>query len=887
MIFKKLTLKNFMSYLNAEVDFSGIHTACLVGVNGAGKSSLLDAVTWTIWEEGRARTDELIKLGQDEMSCEIEFFMEEDLYRIYRSRSKSFKNSQGKSNLEFQIFNPKENSWKSLSLSSTRQTQELVIKTLKMDYSTFVNSVYLRQGKADEFTTKKPSERKQILADILELDIYDKLCEASREKSKEIEQAVSLEQSLISSLKERCEEEEILKLKASEIVAVLKSEEEKLNLIKSNLSMKEKELNEKKEKEKQIQLLEKTKLSQESILKTLESQIVILKQKEDKYNSLIKEKSAIENGYKGFLDLKNNLEILEKEKEKYNRLLLEQGSYESKLKEEIQKIEQNLAVYKSKLSERNIQKDKLSEKLKNEKNFRSLYIRSQKEIKEFKNLQESIAIIEKEAFEIKRDKEDLEKDLKRISDEKLEIDRKIKTINSHQHNEPCPLCKNPIQDKKMVIQAYEKDIQGLEDETTEINKKIKEKEDSLQLKRTEYSGMKDKINNFGKVIASYIPELSQIKRELLEIKSVSSLESQMEVIKEDLEKAKEQVIALDKEMSDCEKEINQFQSLITGGESIKQFSSKLSSIKEDIADLKYDEKVHSELKLKLREKEIVVSQFNLLNQAEKEIKDVLAEKENLSLKMKSGFSEMASLSLSIEENKKQIIDLSPLSEKVEILKKEEKEKLFEVQNVRKELILNEQLLKNVDDYKLQIKDKEDKIQKSLNDIKQYDHLEKAFSKNGIQAVIIETVVPEIEKESNRILNKLTENQMHVALRTQKEKKTGGLTETLDVVIADNAGTRNYELYSGGEAFKIDFSLRLALSRLLANRSGAKLQTLIIDEGFGSQDSGGRERLTEVIRSIQNEFELILVVTHIDELKEAFPSQILVTKDEEGSKIRVI
>ena len=137
MIFKKLILKNFMSYSNAEIDLSGIHIACLIGVNGAGKSSLLDAITWTLWEEGRARTDELIKLGTDEMSCEVDFYMEENLYKVYRSRNKAMKASQGKSNLEFQIFNPKDETWKPLTLSSTRQTQELIIKTIKMDMFDF------------------------------------------------------------------------------------------------------------------------------------------------------------------------------------------------------------------------------------------------------------------------------------------------------------------------------------------------------------------------------------------------------------------------------------------------------------------------------------------------------------------------------------------------------------------------------------------------------------------------------------------------------------------------------------------------------------------------------------------------------------------------------
>lgn len=77
-----------------------------------------------------------------------------------------------------------------------------------------------------------------------------------------------------------------------------------------------------------------------------------------------------------------------------------------------------------------------------------------------------------------------------------------------------------------------------------------------------------------------------------------------------------------------------------------------------------------------------------------------------------------------------------------------------------------------------------------------------------------------------------------------------------------------------------------MSRLLAGRSGARLQTLIIDEGFGTQDGKGREKLIEAIDSIKDDFELILVISHIDELKDAFPTRIEVTKDEYGSQITV-
>ena len=321
-----------MSYSNAQINFDGIHVACLVGNNGAGKSTLLDAITWTLWEEGRARTDELIKLGQNDMSSEVEFFMEGELYRVYRSRQRAYKNSPGKSNLEFQIFNPKEKTWLSLSKNTTRLTQEFIIQTIKMDYPTFVNSVYLRQGKADEFTLKRPTERKQILADILGLEIYDKLCEKVRENLREIDQKVSLEEALILDLKNKVLKEEKIIKNIDQITSELKDDQEKQKSLQSILSGKEKELNEKKEREKQIQTIEKSRISQGSLIQALEEQLGNLKLKQEKHKEFINNKVQIENEYKKYMEIKENLDLREREKDIYSQLLQERNLLELELK---------------------------------------------------------------------------------------------------------------------------------------------------------------------------------------------------------------------------------------------------------------------------------------------------------------------------------------------------------------------------------------------------------------------------------------------------------------------------------------------------------------------------------------------------------------------------
>ncbi|MEE9251759.1 MAG: AAA family ATPase [Thermodesulfobacteriota bacterium] len=160
----------------------------------------------------------------------------------------------------------------------------------------------------------------------------------------------------------------------------------------------------------------------------------------------------------------------------------------------------------------------------------------------------------------------------------------------------------------------------------------------------------------------------------------------------------------------------------------------------------------------------------------------------------------------------------------------------------------------------------------------YKQLQRAFGKNGIQALIIENTVPEIEQEANNLLRKLSEGTMTLSLELVQPTQKGGEKETLQVKIADSVGTRSYETYSGGEAFRIDFALRVAISKFIANRSGAELRTLVIDEGFGTQDKDGLSHFVDVINTVKDDFDKILVITHVDELKDKFPVRIEVTKE---------
>ncbi len=118
-------------------------------------------------------------------------------------------------------------------------------------------------------------------------------------------------------------------------------------------------------------------------------------------------------------------------------------------------------------------------------------------------------------------------------------------------------------------------------------------------------------------------------------------------------------------------------------------------------------------------------------------------------------------------------------------------------------------------------------------------LERACGRDGVQALLIERALPEIEERANTLLERLTGGRMRVNFDTQREAKSVKKSiETLDIRITDEVGVRPYENYSGGEQFRVNFALRIALSQILAQQAGARLQTVVIDEGFGSQDRRG-------------------------------------------------
>ncbi|HAN45069.1 MAG TPA: chromosome segregation protein SMC, partial [Cyanobacteria bacterium UBA8156] len=194
MIPQRLVLRDFLSYQTLDLDLAGIRAACIWGANGAGKSSLLEAMIWSLWGKSRAVSEEdLIRTGALEAQVRFRFAVGEVSYQVCRTRSRG-----GGSTVEFQVV--VDDRLQSLTGRGLRATQQLIIDRLKLDYDTFLNSAYLRQGRADEFMLRRPAERKQILAEILGLNECDRLAEKARDVARRCKgeiQALERQQSIL------------------------------------------------------------------------------------------------------------------------------------------------------------------------------------------------------------------------------------------------------------------------------------------------------------------------------------------------------------------------------------------------------------------------------------------------------------------------------------------------------------------------------------------------------------------------------------------------------------------------------------------------------------------------------------------------------------------
>ncbi|MBI2287822.1 MAG: SMC family ATPase [Chloroflexi bacterium] len=855
MIPVKLALRNFMPYRDnvPPLYFNGIHTVSICGDNGNGKSALIDAITWALWGQARSKTDdELIHSNQTEMEVEFDFAVGQQTYRVIRKHAKPRRRqASGQTILEFQVAS--EDGFRSITGNTKTQTQQKIIDILHMDYETFINSAYLRQGHADEFTVSNPAKRKQVLADILGLSFYDQLEEQAREQVKQRETEKTQLESAIKDI-----DGELAQKPAYE--AELKQAGSALANIEKVISEQEARLNELrqrhellKNRQQQLAQLEEHTAETARTLEHWQNQIKQHHSRIKEYEELIAGRARIEEGYTQFIEARKLIEELNRKLTLVNRL--NQRQYEL-----------NMAIERAQsalVTEHKLAESKISELETKSQKLPQLKDKLQQAKAELNQLAGAETVLNQKrqaGQELRNHFHHQEADKTRLSQEITQITEKLSLLST-QTEAKCPLC------------GKELGTEGLKHIEDEYTAQKQQKTDSLKSNQSEL-----------------------VKKEA-ELKSIETEVSRLETkLNQDKVAAQSQASLLSQQIDEAEKttsQLNEARSRLVEIEerlAKKEFATSeqttLHQLESELARLDYDAQQHEQVRQQLTDLEQYESPKRRLEEADRLIDQ---ERETLSRAEQAAQELRHSLEIDNQKGQELTAELGVLPQlSNELARAEtERQKSNAQQKQAQETVGSVKgKLQRCAELETRKVEKAKLRDEAAREEDIYRELAQAFGKKGIQALLIEMALPEIEAGANRLLGRMTDNRMHIKIETQRETKKGDAIETLDINIADELGTRNYEMFSGGEAFRINFAIRIALSELLARRHGAALRTLIIDEGFGTQDSAGLEKIKEAITSIQDDFDKIIVITHVEELRDAFPTRIDVIKTAQGSTFEV-
>ncbi|HCC78127.1 MAG: hypothetical protein A2X25_05025 [Chloroflexi bacterium GWB2_49_20] len=854
-----LKITGFLSYkLPVEVDFSSFELACISGANGAGKSSLLDAITWVLFGQARKKDDSVIHTHPEVKAAEVVFTFtyEDQIYRVQRTLPR------GKSSmLEFQIQAAAEFGgeviWRSLSEHSVRETQARILQILHLDYDTFINAAFFLQGKADQFTQQPSGKRKEILGNILGLELWEIYRERTNERRKAVERDLASKDGQIQEIELELSEESVRKNRLKELESQLEGLTVSRKLQESTL-------------EKMRQLSASLK-QQRILVDTLEAglgrtshnqgelnkRLVERNSEQDGFMDLLERSDEVKQAYANWQSLRKDLEDWEVVAEKFREHEKERQPFLQQLSNEKARLEQEMKTLLAEQASVKTQEETLPG-LENE----------------FAVAQTSLAAVDEKLDERDRKYEDIqlarEKQTEMRSEndhlkvEMAELKERIEHLEATE-GAICPLC-----GQSLSLQDRLNLIEKLKEQGTWMG-------DRFRANKTGLDEMSLQVASLEKELTGLI---SAEKERLSQTTLLTRLTERMQSAHK---------ILTDWNVHKTGRFV-EVQQLLEKETCLPAIRMELAGLDKKLNELGYDAAAHDAAKraeIAGRESEI---EYHNLNAAKAAIKPLENEIRNLRKQIKDLDSE-------IKKQKQELDQANEVLEQAEKMKPDmdgAEQTLYDIQE--KENCLNQDVgaarqkvavLKDLRVRKKRLESEREGLAALIGRLKT---LERAFGKDGVPALLIEQALPEIESRANDLLDRLSDGSMSVRFITQsayKDKKRDDLKETLDIQISDGAGVRDYEMFSGGEAFRVNFAIRLALSEVLSHRKGARLQTLVIDEGFGSQDAHGRQRLIESINAVRGDFAKVLVITHLDELKDAFQTRIEVTKTENGSVVNVI
>ena len=856
----QLSLKNFLSYREAAPNLvlEDVHVACLCGPNGNGKSALLDAITWVLWGRARGqRTDQLLHHGQNEMSVDLIFDISNNRYRVSRRYSKA--RSTPQSSLELYLKNTDGN-YAPITGDSITATQSFIIRLINMDYDTFVNSAFLVQGRADAFTMSSPTQRKEVLTKVLGLGLYDRLEDRAKMHARDLQGHLSTSNSISLRLEEQISNYDAKKIALSSVGNQLAKSNDleahlllKLGTINSTIIELEQLRSYQIDREESEQRYSRRKKEFDTELLNLESKI-------NEHYEIQASSEPILQGYAALQDEKAILNSLNITAQKALAFQVELAPLEKIINESRVSLEAKIASIQQTMQ------NELQPKIDSRNSLESQYSSVGIEIEKLKSQLLELAEDHKKNNERYKKIEALKHAKNNLYTEGNATKEKLQILqHAHTSQHSCPLCETLL-----TADGIER-LQKTYNQTIESQRSLyKEKSELIESEESIYTRLEKQYNDSNASITSAIIDSERTRGELKTLLDNSLKAFEM------YEKLRAELSGFEINLKECNYAPRE--------------QVECEKIRAQLNELNYDPQLIELSKDKISKLLIWEESHQKLLLANSRLNEDLELQISLKARIQDNEDDLARNTTELVSIREKVKELSPLN-----IEKAALDNSLQIAQSEKNKLLNEegsllQELKEIEKAKLELSALENERKNLAFQSSIYTELAITFGKGGVQALLIEAAIPRLEDEANELLHRMSDGKMSIRLETQKQRKSAStssdVAETLEIIVADELGTRSYEMFSGGERFRVDFAIRIALSKLLAWRSGAPLPTLFIDEGFGTQDTDGRDRIIEVLKAIEDQFECILVITHLDSIKEAFPLRIEVRRTAEGSTFSV-
>lgn len=914
----KITMSAFGPYAGKvtldmqKLGKSGIYL--ITGDTGAGKTTIFDAISYALYGEASGNYRENTTLRSKYASAdtptfvELEFEYNNEIYKINRNPEYPRPNKRGegftKQSANAELVMPDGS-----VITKIKEVSAKVEEIIGINKNQFSQIAMIAQGDFRKLLNCETNERSKIFRKIFKTEPYHnieiKLSSLFNELKRNREKEKSGIEQYINQLK--CNENDTLSLeleraKSGDVLIedVIKLAGEIINKDTLEYTKTQKNIESINEEIEKINSNIKLYENQEATKKAYAKASAKLEELKTKRNECEKAYKSAEAQRERLDDLTRKINLINSKMPKYDEL----KSLENSIKERTQSFEKSNNLLKLKQQEITLLEKEIDEKSKALEEVKGADLLVQKLTVQKEEINKKAEALKELKTEIDRCKTE-QKNLKNAQsfaksalDEYGALENEYNQIyiaffneqagiiaDGLKDGEPCPVCgstSHPNLARKSENAPSQADVESAQNLVKKAQEKADKARDTASALKSRFDEIAANVKSSAKklfgtddnVFDDYNSNINALKKEydctLALLKTANEKLSLYKKLDKEIPKIQEKQKSLSDEISTLNTQKASDEAFIS--ENTKRVTSIKSELDFESADLAKD---------KLKE------YTNLSN----DIKNAIEKSKNDFDDIKSKYDTQKGTKASLENALKEFkeIDLASLNEKSLKLNEYKKDIDETAKSLYSRIESNKLLVDNISEKRDILKGYDDKYVwlKALSETANGDISGK--EKITLETFVQMTYFDSIIRKANIRLLTMSDGQYELVRRSDAEtlKKNEGLA--LDVIDHFNASSRSVSTLSGGESFMASLCLALGLSdEIQSSNGGIKLDTMFVDEGFGSLDGEALDRALSALTSLSQGNRLVGIISHVDVLRDRIDNKIVITKDRTtGSNAQII